>query len=132
SLDDVLDDVAGLGFNLLRVPWSSAMVRAPQAGGVSHRHNPDLIGLTPLELLDVVIDRAGQRGLYVLLDRHSLDVRDHRTSDLWYDAATPESVLIEDWRMLAERYRGVRHVIGADIHNEPAGIATWGTGDPAT
>lgn len=33
---------------------------------------------------------------------------------------------------LAERYAGNPTVIGADLHNEPHGSATWGDGNPAT
>ena len=34
--------------------------------------------------------------------------------------------------MLAQRYAGADTVIGADLHNEPHGQATWGSGDPST
>ena len=34
--------------------------------------------------------------------------------------------------MLAEHYRNNPLVIGADLHNEPHGQATWGTGNPQT
>src|SRR3954454_2763172 len=34
--------------------------------------------------------------------------------------------------MLANRYLGNQVVIGADLHNEPHGPATWGDGSPQT
>ena len=34
--------------------------------------------------------------------------------------------------LLAKRYAGNDAVIGVDLHNEPHGKATWGSGDPAT
>jgi endoglucanase len=34
--------------------------------------------------------------------------------------------------MLARHYRGNPLVVGADLHNEPNGSATWGTGAPQT
>ena len=34
--------------------------------------------------------------------------------------------------MLAQRYASNPAVIGADLHNEPHGSATWGDGNPAT
>jgi endoglucanase len=34
--------------------------------------------------------------------------------------------------MLANRYRGNATIIGADLHNEPHGPATWGDGHPLT
>ena len=44
----------------------------------------------------------------------------------------PESRWIQDWVMLAQHYAGNPTVIGADLHNEPHGPATWGDGNPAT
>jgi endoglucanase len=34
--------------------------------------------------------------------------------------------------MLAERYRGQPALLGMDLHNEPSGPATWGSGEPST
>jgi endoglucanase len=34
--------------------------------------------------------------------------------------------------MLAQRYNGQPALLGMDLHNEPRGPATWGSGDPAT
>ncbi|WP_252863279.1 glycoside hydrolase family 5 protein [Paenibacillus riograndensis] len=53
-------------------------------------------------------------------------------SALWYTAAYPETRWISDWVMLAQRYLDNPTVIGADLHNEPHGTASWGTGNPAT
>ena len=44
----------------------------------------------------------------------------------------PESVWISDWCALAERYKDEPAVIGADLHNEPRGGATWGDNNQAT
>ncbi|WP_454017175.1 glycoside hydrolase family 5 protein [Azospirillum sp. Marseille-Q6669] len=38
--------------------------------------------------------------------------------------------MIENWKMLATRYKGNDAVIGADLHNEPHNPATWGDGGP--
>lgn len=131
-MDEVLDQVKHLGFNLIRVPFSTAALHTADTQSVSFSANPDLVGLTPIEVLDQLVERAAERGLYIILDRHSLDERDHRIDDLWYSAAYPEAMLIADWRMLAQRYKGIPQILGADIHNEPKGMATWGTNDPAT
>jgi endoglucanase len=53
-------------------------------------------------------------------------------SGLWYTAAYPETRFISDWKMLAARYANNSTIIGADLHNEPHGPATWGDGNPAT
>jgi endoglucanase len=43
-----------------------------------------------------------------------------------------ESTWIQDWLTLARRYVNEPHVIGADLHNEPHGAATWGSENSLT
>lgn len=83
--------------------------------------------------MDKVIDYAGRIGMKVILDHHrSSDGASANENGLWYDDKYPESKMIENWKMLAERYKGNDTVVGADLHNEPHGQATWGGGDKAT
>ncbi len=56
----------------------------------------------------------------------------HAQSELWYSSDLSQSQWINDWVMLAQHYRGNPTVIGADLHNEPHGSATWGDGNVAT
>jgi endoglucanase len=53
-------------------------------------------------------------------------------SELWYTVELSTDDWIQNWRALAQRYLGNDTVIGADLHNEPSGDATWGSGDPKT
>jgi endoglucanase len=80
--------------------------------------------------MDLLISRAGERGLKVILDRHRPDAS--AQSPLWYTDRVSEQRWIDDWVTLASRYRGDSTVIGADLHNEPHGPATWGDGNPLT
>jgi endoglucanase len=130
NMEEMLDQIAGLGFNSIRLPFSSAMLdgtAAPQ--GINEQENPDLIGLTSLELMDRMVDAAGARGLAIILDRHTL-APDNRAA-LWYDQQFPRERLISDWQLLAERYADRVNVIGADLYNEPHDNACWGCDDPA-
>jgi endoglucanase len=128
---EILDQVAALGYNTIRIPFSSEAIDAgQQIGGVNFALNPDLQGLTGLQMLDRLVEGARARGLKVILDRHQ-PTSSGRTA-LWYSPEVPEDRWIADWRMLAARYRGNDTVIGVDLANEPHGPATWGTGDPAT
>ncbi|MGR9993488.1 glycoside hydrolase family 5 protein, partial [Escherichia coli] len=52
-------------------------------------------------------------------------------SELWYTAQYSEKRWIDDWTMLASRYKDDPTVIGVDLHNEPHGPACWNCGDPA-
>src|SRR5262249_44799964 len=97
--------------------------------GIDFGLNPDLQGLTGLQIMDKIVDYAGQIGLRVILDHHRSEAGDGAEANgLWYTDAYPESRWIADWRMLAQRYAGNPTVIGADLHNEPHDPATWGDG----
>ena len=129
---EMLDLMASLGYNTIRVPFSSEALEPGQQLGsiVDYDLNPDLHGLTPLEMIDRIVAGARERGLRVVLDRH----RPRATSQtpLWYTWDVPEERWIADWRMLAERYLGDDTVVAVDLHNEPYDSATWGDGDPST
>ncbi|MBI2942299.1 MAG: cellulase family glycosylhydrolase [Chloroflexi bacterium] len=127
----VLDQIAGLGYNTIRLPFSNeALDPGRQVNGINFALNPDLQGLSSLQVLDLLIAGARERGLRVVLDRHRPTAAGQ--SALWYTDEVPEERWIADWRMLAARYRGNDTVVGFDLHNEPRGEATWGTGDPRT
>jgi endoglucanase len=131
-----LDHMASLGFNTIRVPYSNDVLKAgAAANSINSYTNPDLTGLSPLQILDKVIDYAGSKGMRILLDRHRPTSAGQTA--LWYTDAVPESTWINDWKTLAARYKGNPTVIGADLHNEPHSSGTspnstgacWGCGD---
>jgi endoglucanase len=98
--------------------------------GIDYTLNPDLKGLTGLQIMDMIVAEARVLGLMVILDQHRPDCG--AQSPLWYTDHYPEARWISDWVLLARRYGGNPAVIGADLHNEPHGPATWGDGNPAT
>jgi endoglucanase len=127
----MLDQMVQLGFNTIRLPYSNQMFDSSSVpNGINYELNPDLQGLKGLALMDKIVNGAGQRGLKVILDQHRPDAQ--AQSDLWYTPSVPESRWISDWVMLAQHYKGNTAVIGADLHNEPHGPATWGSGNQAT
>ncbi len=131
SLDSFMDQIKDHGYNLIRLPYSNQMFDAgSMPSGLNTNTNADLIGLTPIQLMDRVIQEAGERGIQVFLDRHRPDSGGQ--SELWYTAQYSEQRWIDDWVMLATRYANNPTVIGADLHNEPHGMATWGTGSLTT
>ncbi len=126
----MIDQIADLKFNTLRLPFSSALLDpGVMPNGLNAAVNTDVADYSSLELMDAIIDYAGERGVKVILDRHALGP-DNRNK-LWYDDQYPEDRFISDWQLLAERYQGNTTVIGADIYNEPHDEACWGCGDPA-
>jgi len=125
---DMMDQMKELGFNTIRLPFSSDMLDATSASGIDYAQNPDLKGLTPLQIMDKIVDYAGEIGLKVILDHHRSSAGSG-TSDngLWYDATHSAADWVADWQMLAARYADDPTVIGADLHNEPY-AGTWGGG----
>ena len=139
----MLRQIADLGFNTVRLPWCNAMLRDGAMPNSINTYGPDpydgtdpmngpLEGLTPIEILDQVIDAASDVGLKVMLDNHSREPDGYMQEELWYTSNTSEDQWIEDWRFLANRYLGNTAVVAFDLNNEPHGSATWGTGDAAT
>ena len=135
SYQSMIDQMVEQGYNTLRIPYSNDVLRAgATANSIDYGKNPDLQGLTPLQILDKVIGYAGDQGLRVILDRHRPDSGGQ--SALWYTPSVPESTWIADWKTLAARYRDNPTVIGADLHNEPHNDggttgSCWGCGDTA-
>ena len=127
----MLDQMVQLGFNTIRLPYSNQLFDSSSVPtGINYQMNPDLKGLKGLALMDKIIAGAGQRGLKVILDQHRPD--SHAQSPLWYAPTLSDGKWISDWVMLANHYKGNDTVIGADLHNEPHGTATWGDGNTAT
>jgi aryl-phospho-beta-D-glucosidase BglC (GH1 family) len=78
--------------------------------------------------MDKIIEYATSKGLRILLDRHSSKIDNFFNEDRWFipgDTEYTEQRWIEDWEMLALRYRGNPAVIGADLWNEPKLGCLW-------
>ncbi len=129
---DMLAQMKDLGYNMIRLPYSVQSLQESTVKGIDFTigSNRDLEGKTSLEVMDRIIEEAGQYGLMVLLDSHRLN--DKKIPELWYGDRFTEADWINTWTMLAKRYRHQANVIGADLKNEPHGRASWGTGDRAT
>jgi aryl-phospho-beta-D-glucosidase BglC (GH1 family) len=134
SYRSMLDQMKSLGFNTVRIPYSNQMFdEGSLPVGIDFEKNPDLEGLTPLEILDKIVSYAGEINLAIILDHHRSEAGVGAAENgLWYTENYPEERFIEDWAMLAERYRESPAVIGADLHNEPHGEASWGEGEEET
>ncbi|MGE5863787.1 MAG: cellulase family glycosylhydrolase [Rhizobacter sp.] len=128
SYKGMLDQIKALGYNTIRLPYSNDVFTA-MPNGIDYGQNPDLQGLSAIQVMDKVIDYATQIGLRILLDRHRPTAA--AQSELWYTSEVPESKWLSDWVALARRYKANPNVIGADLHNEPHGAACWGCGDTA-
>ncbi len=124
----MMDQMVELGFNSIRIPYCDQMFdAASKATGIDFAKNPDLVGLSPLEILDRIVDYAGRIGLKIVLDHHRNSAGAGTTENgLWYDSKYSEADMTKNWEMLADRYGSSTAVVGADLHNEPHAAATWG------
>ncbi|HEY7326286.1 MAG TPA: cellulase family glycosylhydrolase [Gemmataceae bacterium] len=133
---DMMNQMKQLGFNTIRIPYSEDIFNpANVPTSINYSLNPDLQGLSSLQILDKIVDYAGQVGLRIILDQHSAKASNNANEELWYipgSAVYTQQAWINDWVTLAKRYAGNATVIGADLHNESHGAATWGDGNPAT
>ncbi|EHB55226.1 glycoside hydrolase family 5 [Mycolicibacterium rhodesiae JS60] len=126
---DMIDQMSAQGFNTIRIPYSSEMLHNSAApSGINYSLNPDLQGLSRIEVLDAIIAYAGQDGMRVILDHHrSAAGAGTSENGLWYNSQYSEDQWVADWQMLANRYSDNPTVIGFDLHNEPYN-GTWGGG----
>lgn len=125
SMESFLDQIAALGFNSVRVPFSNQLLDATSTpNSIDFNQNPELEGLSGLQILDRLIDAARARELRVVLDRHHPSANE--PTDLWFDDRYDEQRWIDDWVMLADRYAGDPTVIGFELHDAPSDPATWG------
>ena len=126
---DMMDQMVELGFNTIRLPFSSEMLHTNAApNGIDFNKNPDLRGLSALQIMDKIVDYAGEVGLKIILDHHrSNSGAGTSENGLWYNSQYTQAGWVADWKMLAARYADDPAVIGADLHNEPYN-GTWGGG----
>jgi endoglucanase len=140
----ILNGIKSNGYNTIRLPFSNQMVEfpiVPTSAYVAYSNstgpiNTDLQGLDSLQILDRIVDYAGEIGLRIILDNHRSDAGETAEENgLWYTPNYPEADWISDWEMLAERYEGNSTVIGMDLRNEPhsagQGGACWSCGTGA-
>ncbi|WP_161628846.1 Calx-beta domain-containing protein [Solimonas flava] len=135
--------IKALGFNAVRLPYvpDTLYVTTPvdQLSYVDPGKNPELLGKTPLEVLDLWMAEADRQGLYVMLDFHS--VSNDRQYQTWFVDNSADFGLIynsqaytvdnwiRDLKFVAARYANLPHFFAIDIYNEPNGVVRWSTGD---
>ena len=107
----MLDQIKAQGYNTIRLPYSNQLFDAGSTpNGIDFAQNPDLAGLSGVQIMDKIVAYAGEIGLRILLDRHRPDAGGQ--SELWYTASYDEARWIRDWTMLAARYAGNATVVG--------------------
>ncbi|MDR7193734.1 glycoside hydrolase family 5 protein [Luteimonas terrae] len=138
-----ITQIKTLGFNAVRLPFvpDTLHVTTPvdQLSWLDGPENQQLVGKTPLQVLDLWMAEADRQGLYVVLDFHSVSAQ--RQYPTWFvdtpadfglmyhGRAYTEQDWIDDLVFVAARYAHLRRFIGIDLYNEPNGIVRWSAGD---
>lgn len=136
--------IKSLGFNAVRLPFvpDALYVNTPvnQLSYVDSNKNPELIGKTPLQVLDLWMAEANRQGLYVMLDFHS--VSRYRLYPTWFIdnpadywlSYNGQAYSADDWvrdlKFVAARYAHLPYFFAMDLYNEPNGQVRWSSGDP--
>ncbi|CAK9103306.1 4-beta-glucanase) [Durusdinium trenchii] len=126
NLDTICSSISALGFNTVRLPFSNEMLRSSVCGAdaIDRQKNPSLDEVKPLEAFDAVIHALGRWKIAVVLNNHTSHGEWCGGPDrngLWFDPSSDlytEEQWIEDWAMLARRYRHCPYVVGFDLRNE--------------
>jgi endoglucanase len=130
SMGSYLDQIQSLGFNMIRLPFSGDMCvagRMPASGTIDFGANPDLQGLTSLQIMDKFVQGCGTRGIRVILDYHRMQAGSASENGLWYvpgSGTYTEQFWITNWQMMANHYKGNTTIVGVDLFNEPH-ATTW-------
>lgn len=133
-MGEIIADFRELGLNSVRLPFSNQMTddTRPVSGLTA---NPELNGLRPLEVFDRAVRALTDAGFAVILNNHSTQTRwccGVDGSERWNSGQSTEE-WIEDWVLLAKRYRSNPRVVGADLRNEVRRDVwddpNWGRGD---
>ena len=141
DVDDVLQEVADRGINVIRFPISSELLVSWMEGtpnpvsSVSGNAdpaftiNPDFVledGKTlkdSMQIFDIIMQKCKKYGIKAFVDIHSphSDNSGHNYN-LWYGkAGVTTEVWIETLVWLAEKYKNDDTLIGYDLKNEPHG-----------
>jgi endoglucanase len=139
-LEQVVQTIVDLGFNSVRLPFSHEMLHLEEPVLLEHvAANDELIGKTPLEIYDAVVEALTGAGIFVIINSHTTHAMWCCSLDndgAWYSSSYSEEQFISDWEMLSARYAQNPGVIGADLRNElrpaldPGGVIvpSWGGG----
>lgn len=122
---DILAQIKGMGFNCIRLPFSGDICNAtttPPVTAIDAAQNPDLVGKTAIQIIDMIVGWCQTNNVYIVLDHHRCSAG--MGTDGWPGSggavgSYSASQWHAHWVFLANRYKDNTAVVGADVHNEP-------------
>mmetsp|Transcript_55205 Transcript_55205/g.118692 ORF Transcript_55205/g.118692 Transcript_55205/m.118692 type:complete len:694 (+) Transcript_55205:37-2118(+) len=141
-LETLVKSIKHMGFNSVRMNFALSMLKVGTSQFLPAPHpallkaNPQLTGMSALEVFDRIVQAITDEGLLVVLNNHMSEAgwccSGDDGNELWFT----EEYSIEDWldalTFMAERYSSNKRVIGIDIRHEPrvqdrtATVPWWG------
>lgn len=115
-----------MGFNCVRMPFSGDFAVAGRQipnTAVDWDKNPEFVGKSAAEVMDLILDYCESLGLYVVLDHHRREAGQGADGSPVSGSYT-QANWIARWTFMANRYKDHPAVVGADVHNEPHDL-TW-------
>jgi len=135
-----------LGFNAIRLLFvpdtlysTTPIVNGPGKTFIDEQLNAELIGKTPLQVLDLWMAEADRQGMFVLLNMYSVSTQTQYPT--WFVSNPADFNLVynnqaytrENWArdlaFVAQRYAHLTHFFGIDLYNEPHDGVRWSSGD---
>lgn len=125
SYKAIIDQIKAMGFNSVRLPLSGDLLtpgRGLPSGAINYDINPDLAGLTAIQVFGKIVSYLAEKEIYIVFDHHrrtagngadGSPVSDTYSLDAW----------ITNWKTLASKFYDNDYVVGADIHNEPYSLS---------
>ncbi len=129
DLNTSIAAIADRGFNLLRIPISTELIKNWSNGNYPNANfnqatNSYLVGMNSLEIFDYVVGQCRANGIKIMIDIHSAktDSMGHMYN-VWYNGDISEKDYLDALAWTAARYKNDDTIIAYDLKNEPHGKA---------
>ena len=127
DLNTSLAAIADRGFNLLRVPISTELIKNWSNGNYPNANfnqatNSYLVGMNSLEIFDYIVGQCRANGIKIMIDIHcaKTDAMGHNYN-VWYNGDISEKDYLDALAWMAGRYKNDDTIIAYDLKNEPHG-----------
>lgn len=132
TIDELLDFISEQGFNAVRLLLNhhSVLVNGKvNQGAFDEGMNPELVDLRYRDMLELVVGKAAERRLLVMVNVHQTTSTTWPGDLMWYDSTVSEADALRSWGILAALLCPHWNAFAADLVNEPV-KASWGRGRP--
>lgn len=127
DLNTSIAAIADRGFNLLRIPISTELIKNWSNGSYptanfNQATNSYLVGMNSLEIFDYVVGQCRANGIKIMIDIHcaKTDAMGHNYN-VWYNGDITEQDYLDALAWTAARYKNDDTIIAYDLKNEPHG-----------